>query len=122
MAVQRIKVLDYRELGKKFIAWAKDADSRPKTLAEFVQQTQGVVDKLPSYIKALQFVQGDKEVLLVRLPPAELIEDSEESFKSGKGAYELPSFYEEKLVQGLHPDNRAFFEFRVGDYVIAHCA
>lgn len=122
MAIQRIKVLDYRELGKKFIQWAKDADSRPRTLEEFKAQTQGIVDELPSYLKALMIVQGDKEVLLLRLPPAELVADTEQTMGSGRsGAYPLPSFYEEKLVQGLHPDNMAFFQYRVGDYTIAHC-
>lgn len=121
MAIQRIKVLDYRELGKKFIQWAKDADSRPRTLEEFKAQTQGIVDELPSYLKALMIVQGDKEVLLLRLPPAELVADTEQTMGSGGSTYPLPSFYEEKLVQGLHPDNTAFFQYRVGDYTIAHC-
>lgn len=121
MAIQRIKVLDYRELGKKFIQWAKDADSRPRTLEEFKAQTHGIVDDLPSYLKALMIVQGDKEVLLLRLPPAELVADTEQTMAIGGPLYPLPAFYEERLVQGLHPDNLAFFQYRVGDYTIAHC-
>lgn len=121
MPVERIKVLDYRALGKKFIAWAKDPDLRPKTLAEFVQQTTGIVDPLPPYIKALQFVQGDKEVLLVRLPPAELVEDTEKAFDGAPANYPLPTFYEDKFKHGRDPGNQAFFEYRVGDYTIAHC-
>ncbi len=121
MAIQRIKVLDYQELGKKFIAWSKDADSRPKTLEEFVTQTKGIIDPLPSYIKALQFVQGDKEVLLVRLPPAELVADTEASIKDPNALYPLPSFYEERFAGGNDPGHQAFFERRVGDYTIAHC-
>jgi hypothetical protein len=121
MAIQRIKVLDYQELGKKFITWSKDPDSRPKTLEEFVIQTAGIVDTLPGYIKALQFVQADKEVLLVRLPPAELVADTEASNKDPNAPYPLPTFYEERLKGGVDPGKQAFFERRVGDYTIAHC-
>ena len=69
MAIPRIKVLDYQGLGRKFIQWARDPDTRPATLAQLTEQTKGMVDPLPDYIKALMFVQSDKEVLLLRLPP-----------------------------------------------------
>lgn len=122
MNIERIKVLDYRELGRKFIQWARDQSSRPKTLDEFVQQTEGIVDTLPSYIQALVFVQSGKEVLFIRLPPAEMVEDTlQELTADPNEEYALPSFYEERLTGGGSTNNLEFFEKRVGDYTIAHC-
>jgi hypothetical protein len=121
MAIPRVNVLDYNALGKKFIEWSLDADARPKDLAELEVQLTGIVAfPLPDYIKSLLIIQGGKDVLLLRLPPAELIQDTLDETSTGGGAYPLPGFYREKF-EGSPVDNKTFFEFRVGDYTIAHC-
>ena len=68
--IERVEVIDYRALGRKIIRWSKNANSRPKDLVEFEKQLKGIVKfPLPSWVKGLQFVQGNLEVLLIRLPP-----------------------------------------------------
>jgi hypothetical protein len=124
MPMERINILDYRGLGQKVIQWAQDQTSRPKDLAEFERQLAGIIEfPLPSYIKSLLLVQNTKDLLLIRLPPADLVEDTLTTISQG-GNYRLPGFYEDRLVAGTQEtsDNRKFFDFRVGDYSLAHCA
>jgi hypothetical protein len=123
MAIQRITVLNYRTLGQKFIEWALNPASRPNNLADFVQQTTGILDQFPNYINDFKLVQApDKSQLLLRLPPAELVQDTLTDIATQQGDYRLPKFYEQKFLHGQHSDKREFFEFRVGDYLIAHCS
>ncbi len=122
MAIPRINVLQHRELGKKVIKLALEPDSRPKSLAEFVQQTNGIIEHpLPSYIKAVQFVQPNLEVLLIRLAPAEMIQDTLTRLETATGKYPMPKFYEEYITHGKHQNQKEFFEHRVGDYSISNC-
>jgi hypothetical protein len=121
MPIQRIEVIDDYALGQLFIDWARDPAKWPKDLDAFKQQTvnTGVLSELPEYIKALMIVQSGKEVLLLRLPPKELVEDTLNSI-GNPSAYELRPFYKEFVCDGLHTKDK-FFRFRVGDYTIAHC-
>ena len=123
MSVPRINILNYQALGQKMIQWAKDPTTRPRDLIEFETQLAGILQfPLPSYIKSLLIVQNTKDLLLIRLPPAELVDDTLTSVAQG-GLYPLPSFYEDRLVRETADtkNNKAFFEFRVGDYTLAHC-
>ena len=122
MAIPRLNVLQHREFGKKVIKWALEPETRPKSLAEFAAQTTGIIEQpFPAHIKAVQFVQSNKEVLLIRLAPAEIVQDTLDRLKTATGKYPLPKFYDEYFTQGLHTDQREFFEFRVGDYTMAQC-
>jgi|SoiMetStandDraft_2_1073263.scaffolds.fasta_scaffold144905_2 hypothetical protein len=127
--IERVDVINYRALGKKIITWSKNAGSRPKDLKEFEQQLKGIVKfPLPKWVKGLQFVQGNLEVLLIRLPPVELMEDTLKIAKS-KEAYPLPKkledFYTSLGKRGLPksaPDKLAMLEIRTADYTIQCCA
>jgi hypothetical protein len=122
MAIPRLNILLHRELGKKIIKWALEPESRPKTLPEFLRETQGIIEQpIPDWIKGLQFVQSNMEVLLIRLPPTELVQDTLDRIAAGTGKYPLPDFYEEYLLHGQHQSQQELFEYRVGDYTIAHC-
>jgi hypothetical protein len=105
------------------IKWALQPETRPKNLPEFAAETNGIIEQpFPDWIKGLQFVQSNMEVLLIRLPPAVLVQDTIDKIATGTGKYPFPDFYEEHLVQGLHTSQQEIFEFRVGDYTLAHCA
>jgi hypothetical protein len=120
--IPRINVLNYRALGQKMIKWATDRESRPETLPEFVREVDGIIElPLPAWIKGLQFVQSNNETLLIRLPPKEVVEDSLERIAAGTGRYPFPNFYEQFILEEGEHDQQAIFEFRVGDYTIAHC-
>lgn len=122
MAIPRMNILDYQALGRLIIKWATDPASRPGTLPDFLEATHGIIEQpLPDSIKGLQFVQSNMEVLLIRLPPAELVEDTLNNIARGSGRYPLPDFYAEHILHGQHVNMKDLFEFRVGDYTIAHC-
>jgi hypothetical protein len=122
MAIPRLNILQHRELGKKMIKWSLQPETRPKTLTEFQAETAGIIEQpFPDWIKGLQFVQSNMEVLLIRLPPAVLVQDTLDKIATGTGKYPFPEFYEEHLVHGKHPSQQEIFEFRVGDYTLAHC-
>lgn len=120
--IPRINVLNHRRLGQKMIKWATEPETRPENLPRFIAEVEGMIElPLPSWIKGLQFVQSNTEVLLIRLPPKEIVEDTLERIASGTGKYPFPAFYEDFILQESDHDQRAIFEFRVGDYTIAHC-
>jgi hypothetical protein len=127
--IGRVEVINYRALGKKIIKWSKDARSRPKDLVEFEKQLKGIVKfPLPEWVKGLQFVQGNLEVLLIRLPPAELMQDTLQDALS-KGPYPLPKnledFYLSLAKKGLPTSTAqkmAMLEVRTADYTIQCCA
>jgi hypothetical protein len=124
MAIERIKVNNYNALGNEFIEWALDDTKAPTNLAGFIEKVvdTGIIDPLPNYITSFQKApRNKKEVLLLRLPPAELVQDTLDSIKN-KEDYFLPPFYEVRLKGPNPPNDRDFFGFRVGDYVIAHCS
>jgi hypothetical protein len=122
MAIPRINILQHRELGKKLIGWAMDPTSRPNNLEEFKQQTAGIIDQpLPPWIKAIQFIQPNFEVLVIRLAPPEFVKDSLEINATAGGPYPLPKFYEDFYLHGKHTNRQEMFEYRVGDYTLAFC-
>jgi len=121
VAIPRIDVLQYQQLGKKMIEWAINPDTRPKDLKEFEDQTAGMIGPIPARIKGLQFVQSNLEILLIRLPPAEMVSESLDRTSSASGNYPFPPFYEEHFVAKMHQDQKALLEFRVGDYTMAQC-
>jgi hypothetical protein len=127
--IERVEVIDYRALGRKIIGWSKNARLRPKDLVEFEKQLKGIVKfPLPSWVKGLQFVQGNLEVLLIRLPPVALMEDTLRATLA-KEPYPLPkdleNFYLSLGKSGL-PKSKlakmAMLELRVADYTIQCCA
>lgn len=122
MAIPRINILQHREFGKLVLKWAREPDSRPKDLAEFRTVTNGILEQpLPSWVKAIQFIQPNKEVLVIRLAPPEFVEDSLATNASSTEPYKLPDFYAEYFKSGLHQDRQEMFEYRVGDYTLALC-
>jgi hypothetical protein len=117
--ISRINVGPFDQLGQLFIDWAINPGNRPGTLSDFQTMTTGICT-VPSYVTTLEFAQRPKEVLFLRLPPKELIEDTLAGLESG-GNYPMPAFYEDKIRNNNPADNKHFLRFRVGDYVIAHC-
>jgi len=112
MAIPRIKVLDYNGLGNIFIDWALGKTQVPPNLDEFKEAVKNVIDvtpgNFPGYINDFKHIQGPKELLLLRLPPAELVQDTIDSIDNGGPI--------------IVNKQRDFFGFRVGDYTIAHCS
>ncbi len=125
MKVERVEIVNYRAFGDKVKAWAKGDDPLPKTMAEFAQQLADadVGAKIPARLKAVTFVQGDEETLVVRLPPKAMVEASEKRLAESSGSYPLPALYERVFrTKPSIEDMLAFHAERIGDYTIVNCA
>lgn len=145
MAMDRVTITGgFFEFGELIKKWAKDPGTRPATRDAFVNQCSDVAIQIPDYVKAVIFVQHQKEVLTVHLPPADLLADAEEQLETGV-PYPLPTFYMKKLEEAARangpgcadcelpatltfpntPDGKKkrkeFHSERIGDYCISLC-
>jgi hypothetical protein len=128
----RFKIKDEhkKQWGKLVKAWAKGEKEHPKNLTELKSQCAdfGVVPTIPDFITGLVFVQNDKHVLTVRLPPKELLVAGEQWVATTEGAYPLPSFYDEFFVAAqprtdmTSNERLDFHGARVGEYSVNSCA
>jgi hypothetical protein len=150
--VDRIKVNDYQALGRKFIQWARNPQdpTKPTDLASFKRELvdTGILqlpkreDGVTEYYTAFQWAPPVPQYTLqLRLPPKELVDQTYNSLKVlpdipgyvppappqngyGPEGYlmdpKLREFYGKSL--GGYMSGQNVFQFRIGDYVIAHCA
>lgn len=121
----RPDVADYIAWGNLIKKWARDKDSRPATLDDLLAQCNaaGVGMMMPPHIKDIHVVQKDKDIFVLRLPPADLIAESEEALKAG-GPYPIPPFYNQRYHKMLDVPKAEMLDFhaqRTGDYVIRLC-
>jgi len=119
-----VEVADYIELGRLVADWAMRKDSRPDCVEELRRQLDGIA-KVPATTKKVEFVQGDQEVLVIRLPDRDLIEKRLRDLESPLvGArYPLPKFYDDIYNRHFGPEMSSLETFlaRMGDYTIAKC-
>jgi hypothetical protein len=122
--IPRIEVGDYIEMGRLVAQWATDPATRPKDLAAFKQQLDGIAT-VPDRIKSVEIVQSTLDHLVLRLPVKEMIEESLERMTDpmGDGQYPLPQFYADHYRPGFGPVMTPLDTLlaRVGDYTIAQC-
>lgn len=126
---ERPKVTDPIAWGNLVKSWAKGDKPVPKTLEDFLSQctAANVGLTLPSYVDAfLPLPQQPKNIFVLRLPPKELIEESEDYLNKG-GKYLIPKFYDDRYDQSGVPldveqDQKLDFHAeRTGDYTIGLC-
>jgi hypothetical protein len=150
--VDRIKVNDYRALGRKFIQWARNPSdpTKPTDLASFKRElvATGILelpkreDGVTEYYDTFKWAEDIPQYTLqLRLPPKILVDQTYASLGVlpdidgyvppeppvngyGPEGYlmdpALREFYGKSLAGYM--SGRNVFEFRIGDYVIAHCA
>jgi hypothetical protein len=131
MAIERLAFADTERWGKLVKSWAtgrnylQDGKSYPvpKNLAEFRQQCSDaqVGATIPAHITGLTVTQTTKETLFIRLPPKELVEDSEQTLQTQP--YTLPPFYK-RIFGGNDPvvdDKLRLHAERIGDYTMSNC-
>lgn len=132
MALDRIRIGNDTRWGLLVKTWATGKNylndgmvyPHPTTLDEFKVQCMNagvaLTLPLPDYIKSIMVVQASKEVLLLKLPPKEMVIDSEDTLQTQP--YDLPPIY--KAVFGNDPviaDKMKFHAERIGDYTIRLC-
>lgn len=121
----RPEVADYITWGNLIKKWAKGEKAPPATLADLLAQcaAANVGMMMPPYVDALHVVQQPKNVFVLRLPPGDLIAESEVALKAG-GLYPIPPFYNDRYHTELNIPKDEMLNFhaqRTGDYVIRLC-
>jgi hypothetical protein len=121
---QKVEVVNHEQWGTLVKSWARGETVIPTSLSQFKEQlaAHNVGMKIPDNFKAVQFVQGTPETLVVKLPCKTFMEAGERRLAEEGGDYALPAFYER--VFGKQPtiaDKMAFHAERIGDYSIAMC-
>jgi hypothetical protein len=126
MSFERVRIADgdYVKWGNLVKAWSKGTKARPTTLEEFREQCNDadVGISIPDYVSDVEFVQREKETLLVRLPSSEMIVQAEEHLETSP--YSLPRFYKEHFKTDVHVPVNQRLDFqaqRIGDYTITLC-
>lgn len=129
MAVDRFTVADADKVlwGKLVKSWIRHEKEWPRNLEELKAQCleHGMqAPHVPDYMTGLVFVQNDRHVLTIRLPPKELVEAGEEAFRNDPdGGYPLPSFYTEFFRQPP-PSSQEKLDLqaaRIGEYSVNSC-
>ncbi|UPK39515.1 hypothetical protein IVB18_21200 [Bradyrhizobium sp. 186] len=128
MKFEMFDVVNYDVWGDLVKKWAHDKSSRPTTVTEFKDQLDkaGVVAKYPRPFTELVFIETSYTdgKLLIKLPPAELIDEAEKDLLGSN--YPLPPFYTDDMrdsnLENDTPDGRLVFHSkRVGEYTIKFC-
>lgn len=134
--LDRLTVGDMERWGNLVKTWATGVNklgdgkqySVPKSLQDFQEQCDRALAgvRVPGYVTEIQFVQAPaKETLLLRLPPKELVEDSETALNGGMN-YLIPNFYDRiygKPAPTINSpaDKLKVHAERVGDYTMNAC-
>ncbi|MBR0847435.1 hypothetical protein JQ543_06760 [Bradyrhizobium diazoefficiens] len=129
MKFQMFDVEYYDRWGELVKKWARDPKSRPTTVAEFQDQLlkADVMAKYPEKFTELVFIESyyDDGKLLIKLPPAALIDEAEQAIRDSS-PYPMPPFYaadmkDSNLKNDTPADRLLFHSKRVGEYTIKFC-
>jgi hypothetical protein len=126
--LERFHVADPDKIawGKLVKQWIKGEVERPHTIDDLKAQCEdrGFTPFVPDYVKGLVFVQNDKHVLTIRLPPKEVLVSGEEDFAANPDdTYPLPSFYND-FFRDPPPKGEEKLDLqaaRVGEYSVNSC-
>ncbi|MEO8716487.1 MAG: hypothetical protein ABI369_15895 [Acetobacteraceae bacterium] len=139
--MERVVVGNFMNWGRLVKTWATGEDHVqdgnhypiPGDLAEFKRQVdQADCDMtIPARITSLQVIPGTADKLVVRLPPGEMIQDSEAVIEMlvkvlRKSKYPLSDFYD-MAWQGHEQTSfdkehlLCFHDARIGEYTINNC-
>ena len=136
MALERMQVTNHERWGNLIKTWSTgknylDDDNEypiPTTVEEFKEQLAKaqVFMTVPDRYTKVKFVEQHMDTIVVRLPPAVAIADSEEKLSKPGATYPLPPFYK-RLFNGIDPvipeaDKFKVHAERIGDYTISFCA
>lgn len=117
------------EFGKLIIDWSLGVKPHPTTLAQFknviVTQLGGSISK---EVKTFDVLVAREDHIVLRLPPANLIEAMMAEIAKPTTNYPLPAFYENdvfkapsKIVASDIPGKTKLYENRIGDYSLGQC-
>jgi hypothetical protein len=135
MAIDRVQIANNERWGRLVKTWAtgrnylEDGNDYPKptNLEKFKEQLSRaqVGATIPEHLRSFRFAEAGLDTLLVRLPPKEMIEDSEARLMAPGTPYPLAPFYK-RVFGGKDPEiakseMMKFHAERVGEYTINNC-
>ena len=136
MTLERMQVTNHERWGNLVKTWATGVNYLgdenqypiPQTMDEFKEQLSKaqVFATVPERFTKIEFVSSEQDTILVRLPPKQMIDDSESMLNKPGATYPLPPFYK-RLFNGMDPVIPESEKFkvhaeRIGDYTISYCA
>ena len=136
MQIERLQVTNHERWGNLVKTWATGVNYLgdenqypiPQTMDEFNEQLSKaqVFATVPERFTKIEFVSSEQDTILVRLPPKQMIDDSESMLNKPGATYPLPPFYK-RLFNGMDPVIPESEKFkvhaeRIGDYTISYCA
>ncbi|WP_374624398.1 hypothetical protein [Devosia sp.] len=113
----KVSPADYIAVGQVIIEWATGTRAWPTSLQEF-NDAVGAHYTLPPGVKAIQVIQGNDEVFVLRLPAKNQVEESNEL--AAKGEYDLPPIID-ILASNPKLTEQDKFHARVADYTMRQC-
>ena len=119
MTISRVTILDCVGFGKKIAEWAKFPGSRPATPDDMRAQCKDLAF-IPERITSLEMVESTLDKLVIKLPPKEMVEESERIIP-GLASYPVPAYYYQKFLNGSAMTNEDFLYSRIADYTIGQC-
>jgi hypothetical protein len=130
--MERMRISDPYVWGKLVKSWIKGTATKPGNITELKAQMSAVglatdANHIPASITGLAILDYDKHLLMIRLPPKDLVEASEQTFGTPAGAYPLPSFYDAFYVNAARRNNmtpeerKKLHDARIGEYTVNSC-
>ena len=113
-----------RQMGEKFIAMLENNDSFPDPddheggLKLLTDSGLKIVDPA---LKGVSFHCSSRELMHIVIPPAELIALAKKILRDGHTVYPVHKTYCQICNSNPTIDLMQQFNFRVGDYTLAHC-
>jgi hypothetical protein len=133
MPIERITVGSYYQWGKLVKTWATGKDyvknghkyPKPSSIEELKEQcAKAAVDAtIPDHYKYIKFAEGDVDTVVIRLPNATMIAESEAKLEAPGSEYGLPPFYRAIFQNAapVVPDKLKLHAERIGDYSMNAC-
>ena len=127
MPIQPFMVEDYERMGELVKKWARKTLPPPESIEQLKQQLDqnNIKHNLSrTDFKTLKVINEPSSVLVIRVPPADVIKQVEEELAKG-GVYAIPPFYAD--IFGKQPnipqgEKKKVHAERIGDYTINFCA
>ena len=119
MTISRVTITDYVGFGKLISDWATGAVPQPKDIDDMRNQCKDVAH-IPDRIKNLELVQSTLDTLVIKIPPKEMVEESQRIIP-GLASYPTPAYYYQKFINGSSMSNEEFLYARIADYTIGQC-
>lgn len=113
--------------GKNYITPTRPAPPVPLTRDELLAQAAdvGLTITFPDGMVGLAVIQYSSQTAVLKLPPEDMVNATEEELKKDDAVYPLPRFYEDFYRRPLPalaaPQRLDLHAARIGDYSVRNC-